>query len=73
MAAVIDRRVPLPVTTRRLVWIVDEWHPSLPRPRGLEVRALRHGRSLYVLRVGRGAVEHAGYQLVPVTAVARLR
>ncbi|HEY7139219.1 MAG TPA: hypothetical protein VIE44_03915 [Methylomirabilota bacterium] len=73
MAAVPERRVPLPVTTRRLVWVVDEWHPALPRPAGLEVRALPHGRSLYVLRIRRGGVEHAGYQLVPVTAVARLR
>ena len=72
MAAVTERRVPLPPTTRRVVWVVDEWHPGLPRPAALEVRPLAHGRSLYVLRVRRGAVDYAGYRLVPVTAVARL-
>ena len=64
MAAVAERRVPLPATTHRLVWVVDEWHPDLPRPAALEVRPLPHGRSLYVLRVSGGTVDHAGYQLV---------
>lgn len=73
MAAVAERRVPLPATTHRLVWVVDEWHPDLPRPAALEVRPLPHGRSLYVLRVSGGTVDHAGYQLVPVTTIARLR
>jgi hypothetical protein len=73
MAAVAERRVPLPVTTRRLVWVVDEWHPELPRPAALVVRPLSHGRALYVLPIRRGAVDHAGYRLVRVTAVARLR
>jgi hypothetical protein len=73
MAAVAERRVPLPLTTRRLVWVVDEWYPGLPRPASLEARPLSHGRSLYVLRVRRRAVDHAGYRLVPVTTVARLR
>ena len=73
MAAVAERQVPLPLTTRRLVWVVDEWHPGLPRPPGLETRPVSHGRSLYVLQIGQGAVEHAGYSLVPATAVARRR
>jgi hypothetical protein len=73
MAAVAERRVPLPVTTRRLVWVVDEWDPTAPRPAGLEARALPYGRSLYVLPIRGAAVDHAGYQLVPVTAIARLR
>jgi hypothetical protein len=73
MAAVVERRVPLPPTTRRLVWVVDEWSPGLPRPAALEARPLSHGRSLYVLRVRRRAVDHAGYRLIPVTTVARLR
>lgn len=73
MAAVADWRVPLPPTTRRVVWVVDEWHPGLPRPAAVEAQPLSHGRSLYVERVRRGEVEHAGYHLVPVTAVARLR
>jgi hypothetical protein len=61
------------VTTRRLVWVVDEWDPEVPRPAGLEARALPYGRSLYVLRIHGEAVDHAGYQLVPVTTIARLR
>ena len=40
MAAVAEWRVPLPATTRRLVWVVDEWHPGLPRPAALEARPL---------------------------------
>ena len=55
------------------MWVVDEWHPGLPRPAALETRPVSHGRSLYVLRVRRRAVDHAGYHLVPVTSVARLR
>jgi hypothetical protein len=73
MAALADWRVPLPATTRRLVWVVDEWHPGLPRPAALVVRPLSHGRALYVLRVRRGVVEYADYRLVRATAVARLR
>jgi Protein of unknown function (DUF2723) len=73
MEAVAERRVPLARTTHRLLWVVDEWHPRLPRPAGLETLPLSYGRSLYVLRIGRHAVDHAAYSLVPVTAVARLR
>ena len=72
MAAVTAPRVPLPVTTRRVVWVVDEWNPGLPQPAGLEVHPLARGRSLYVLPLRRGTVDYAGYRLVPVTAVARL-
>ncbi len=36
-------------------------------------RPVSHGRSLHVLRVRRRAVDHAGYHVVPVTSVARLR
>src|SRR5262249_52960636 len=71
MAAVTERRVPLPATTRRVVWVVDEWHPGLPQPAGLEVHSLAYGRSVSGLGVRRGAVDYAGYRLIPVTAVAR--
>jgi hypothetical protein len=72
MVAVVERRVPLALTTRWLVWVVDEWHPGLARPADLELRPLAHGRTLYVLPV-RTPVDHAGYQLVPVTTVLRPR
>jgi hypothetical protein len=71
MAAVAERRVLLPASTRRLVWVVDEWHPGLPRPPALEARPISHGRSMYVLQVRRRPVDHAGYRLVPTAAVAR--
>jgi hypothetical protein len=74
MAAMGDRGVPLPAATRRLVWVVDHWDPQVPAPSGLEARPLAQGRWLYVLRVrDRRPIVHAGYRLVPVTALARLR
>jgi hypothetical protein len=63
----------LPARARRLVWVVDHWSPSAPRPTGLRAVPLPHGRWLYVLALEGGAVDHAGYRLVPMTAVARLR
>jgi hypothetical protein len=72
MAAVAERRIPLPPRTRRLVWVVDEWHPGLARPAALEAYPLAHGRSLYVLRTGRRPVGHAGYRFAPTRALARL-
>jgi uncharacterized membrane protein YidH (DUF202 family) len=73
MAAIGARRVPLPASTRRIVWVVDYWHPGVPPPDRLEARPLPLGRWLYVLRVGRRPVEYAGYRLTPVTAVAAVR
>lgn len=73
MAALGDAEIVLPPSTRRLVWVVDYWNPRVPRPAGLEERPLPHGRWLYVLDVDRRTVEHAGYRLTPLTAVARLR
>lgn len=68
-----EREVLLPSSTRRLVWVVDHWNPRAPRPPGLRERALPHGRWLYVLDLDRRVVEHGGYRLTPVTAVARVR
>jgi hypothetical protein len=55
----------MPPRVRRLVWFVDHWDPSLPRPAGLQEVRLSYGRFLYVLPLGREAVEHAGYAFVP--------
>jgi hypothetical protein len=63
MAARSGPDVPLPPSTRRLVWMVDAWSPWLPRPAGLETRALPYGRWLYVLAVGEPGVAHGGYRL----------
>ncbi len=49
---------------RQLVWFVDHWDPAVPRPRGLQEIQLPYGRFLYVLPIGRGRVEHAGYTFV---------
>lgn len=73
MVAVGSAEIFLPPTARRLVWVVDHWNPLLPRPSGLRERPLPHGRWLYVLELDRRAVEHAGYRLTPLVAVARLR
>ena len=37
---------------------------TMPRPRGLQEIQLPYGRFLYVLPLGRGRVEHAGYTFV---------
>jgi hypothetical protein len=46
---------------KHLVWFVDHWDPTLPRPFGLKEIELPYGRFLYVLPVGKAGVEHAGY------------
>lgn len=71
--AVGEARIVLPARTRRIVWMVDYWNPAVARPQALEARPLPHGRWLYVLPVAREPVEHAGYRLTPITALARLR
>ena len=67
------RRVILPASTRRLVWVVDYWNPAVPRPPGLGARPLAHGRWLYVLPIGQRPLEYAGYEIGRQTAVARPR
>jgi hypothetical protein len=63
----------LPPATTRLVWMVDAWNPTLPRPPGLEERAVSYGRRLYVLRLERRLVEHGDYRLTHLAAVASTR
>jgi hypothetical protein len=53
--------ITLPRRVKHLVWFVDHWDPALPRPLGLKEIELPYGRFLYVLPVGKAAVEHAGY------------
>jgi hypothetical protein len=53
--------IAVPRRIRQLVWFVDHWDPAVPRPRGLQEIQLPYGRFLYVLPIGRGRVEHAGY------------
>jgi Dolichyl-phosphate-mannose-protein mannosyltransferase len=56
--------IAVPRRIRQLVWFVDHWDPAVPRPRGLQEIQLPYGRFLYVLPIGRGRVEHAGYTFV---------
>lgn len=56
--------IAVPRRIRQLVWFVDHWDPAAPRPRGLQEIQLPYGRFLYVLPIGRGRVEHAGYTFV---------
>ena len=64
MAPLPDSDVRLPARTRRLVWFVDHWSPSVPRPAGLLETELPYGRFLYVLPVDRRPIDYAGYTLV---------
>ena len=57
-------RITLPPSVKRLVWFVDRWDPTLPRPPGLLEIQLPYGRYLYVLPLGREPAEHAGYTFV---------
>ena len=59
-----DSEVHLPARVKRLVWFVDHWSPSAPRPPGLVEIELPFGRFLYMLPIGRTPVEYAGYTLV---------
>jgi hypothetical protein len=54
----------LPAAVKRLVWFVDHWDPSLPRPPGLLEIQLPYGRFLYVLPLTGTPAEHAGYTFV---------
>jgi hypothetical protein len=72
MAALDTSEILLPASVRRLVWVVDYWNPDIPRPAELEELALPYGRWLYALPLHRRVVEHGGYRLTPLTAVARL-
>ncbi len=65
------RLVVLPAAVRRLVWFVDHWSPTSPRPPGLREIALPYGRYLYEVDVDDRPVAYAGYTLVPEQAHAR--
>ncbi|HTY77265.1 MAG TPA: glycosyltransferase family 39 protein [Candidatus Bathyarchaeia archaeon] len=56
--------ITVPRRIRQLVWFVDHWDPTVPRPQGLQEIQLPYGRFLYVLPLGRGRAEHAGYTFV---------
>ncbi len=56
--------IEVPRRVRQLVWFVDHWDPEELRPPGLLEVQLPYGRYLYVLPLGRGRVQYAGYTFV---------
>ena len=56
--------VPLPWNVRRLVWVVDHFHPDLEAPPGLKEIGLPHGRYLYVLELRQQTISYGGYAFV---------
>jgi hypothetical protein len=56
--------IEMPRRVRQLVWFVDHWDPEEPPPPGLLEVQLPYGRYLYVLPLGQGRVEYAGYTFV---------
>ena len=64
MTPVPDSEIRLASSVKRLVWFVDHWNPTSDRPTGLTEIELPYGRFLYVLPVGRRAIEYAGYTIV---------
>jgi len=56
--------IALPRPVKQLVWFVDHWDPTTPRPKGLHEIQLPYGRYLYVLPLGKKPAEHAGYTFV---------
>ena len=64
MVRVPGDEIRLPADVKRLVWFVDHWSPTSEAPPGLAEIELPHGRFLYVLPLGRRAVEYAGYTFV---------
>ena len=61
MIPTLGDHIALPREVKRLVWFVDHWDPTLPRPPGLLEIQLPYGRYLYVLPLGQTPAEHAGY------------
>jgi hypothetical protein len=73
MGVRVGPEVPIPPSVARLVWMVDYWNPTLPRPPALRERPLPYGRWLYVLDVDRRPVQHGAYALTPAPARAGVR
>jgi hypothetical protein len=64
MTPLRDSVIRVPAAARRLVWFVDYWSPTSARPPDLVEIEVPFGRYLYVLPLGSGVVEYAGYTFV---------
>jgi len=64
MSTIPEVEIDLPPAVERLVWFVDHWSPATVRPEGLVEIEIPHGRYLYVLPLGRKAVDYEDYTFV---------
>jgi hypothetical protein len=64
MSPIPEVEIDLPHTVERLVWFVDHWSPATVRPEGLIEIEIPHGRYLYVLPLGKKAVDYEDYTFV---------
>jgi hypothetical protein len=64
MSPIPEVEIDLPHTVERLVWFVDHWSPATVRPEGLVEIEIPHGRYLYVLPLGKKAVDYEDYTFV---------
>ena len=64
MSTIPDVEINLPSTVERLVWFVDHWSPITVRPEGLVEIEIPHGRYLYVLALGKKAIDYEDYTFV---------
>jgi hypothetical protein len=75
MSTIPEVEIDLPSSVEQLVWFVDHWSPSTVRPEGLVEIEIPHGRYLYVLPLGKKAVDYEDYTFIraqpPRRAVAR--
>ena len=64
MATIPEVEIDLPYTIERLVWFVDHWSPTTVRPEGLIEIEIPYGRYLYVLPLGKRAIDYEDYTFV---------
>jgi hypothetical protein len=64
MSTIPEVEIQLPASVERLVWFVDHWSPATVRPEGLIEIEIPHGRYLYVLPLGKKAIDYEDYTFV---------
>jgi Protein of unknown function (DUF2723) len=64
MSTIPEVEIDVPSSVERLVWFVDHWSPTTVRPEGLVEIEIPHGRYLYVLPLGRKAIDYEDYTFV---------
>jgi hypothetical protein len=64
MSTIPEVEIDLSASVERLVWFVDHWSPATVRPEGLFEIEIPHGRYLYVLPLGKKAVDYEDYTFV---------